>query len=184
MSISQGKSIQGTERPGELFAVGKIVGCFGVKGECKLELLTDFPERLRKIKNLFVGFDDRGAVSCIVDEVRLSGTSARMKLRGIDDRTSAEQYVGRYVFVPKRFLAKLKKGRYFIHDLVGCRVVTTGGMPVGTVVDVYKFTAQDLWVVRGNAKEHLIPAVKEFIESVDIGKKLVVIRPMEGLLDE
>ncbi len=170
--------------PGELFAVGKIVGCFGVAGFCRLGLLTEFPGRLREIKNLFVGFDDRTAVSVDVEEVRVSGTTARMKFRGIDDRTSAEKYIGQYVFVPKRLLPKLKKGRYFVHDLVGCRVVTVGGVQVGTLVDVLKFSSQDIWVVRDNAKEHLIPAVREFIESVDIVKHVIVIRPIEGLLDE
>jgi 16S rRNA processing protein RimM len=169
--------------PGELFAIGKIVGCFGIKGYCKLDLLTDFPERLLKLKNVVVGFDVGKTVSRSFEDVRLSANTARIKFEEIDDRTSAEQLVGQFVFIPRGFLKKLKKDRYFVHDLVQCEVITVDGIHVGRIVDVYKFSAQDIWVVRDDAKEHLIPAVREFIESVDIGKKLVVIRPIEGLLD-
>jgi 16S rRNA processing protein RimM len=49
---------------------------------------------------------------------------------------------------------------------------------------VYKFTAQDVWVVKNGTTEHLIPAVKEFVERVDVNTKTIIINPIEGLLNE
>ncbi len=54
---------------------------------------------------------------------------------------------------------------------------------VGILADVLKLPANDVWVVRSGEKEILIPAVKEFIESVDEARKRIVIHVIEGLLE-
>jgi 16S rRNA processing protein RimM len=57
------------------------------------------------------------------------------------------------------------------------------GRVVGELARVEPSPAQDLWVVRGPEREHLIPAVPEIVIEVDLDAKRVVIRPPEGLLD-
>jgi 16S rRNA processing protein RimM len=54
---------------------------------------------------------------------------------------------------------------------------------IGELTGIEPSPAQDLWVVRGAGREHLIPAVPEIVQEVDLDAKRVVIRPPEGLLD-
>lgn len=72
---------------------------------------------------------------------------------------------------------------YFIHDIVGMNVLTEAGGQIGIVREVMQLPANDVWVVASGDKEILIPAIKEVIRSVDLQRRVVVIRPMEGLLE-
>jgi len=74
-------------------------------------------------------------------------------------------------------------GHVYPWQLEGCRVVTEDGRAVGELSAVEPSPAQDLWVVRGAGREHLIPAVAEIVIEVDVDARRVVIRPPEGLLD-
>ena len=61
--------------------------------------------------------------------------------------------------------------------------VTEAGAEIGTIKDVVRLPAGDTWVIRNGEKEILIPGVKEFIRSVDVGRRKVVIHVIEGLVD-
>ena len=60
---------------------------------------------------------------------------------------------------------------------------TTGGEQIGTVVDVLQMPSQDVYVIDAGEKEILIPAVKKFIKRVDVQNKVMIIEPIEGLLE-
>lgn len=92
--------------------------------------------------------------------------------------------VGQFLFVEEADLARPVGRSYFIHDIVGCEVWSTAGQLIGTVADVYKMSAQDLWVVRQDEKEYLIPAVKEFVDHVDLKNRKIVINVIDGLLEQ
>jgi 16S rRNA processing protein RimM len=62
-------------------------------------------------------------------------------------------------------------------------VETEDGRVVGEMTGIETSPAHDLWVVRGDGREHLIPAVPEIVVEVDLEAKRVVIRPPEGLLE-
>ena len=74
-------------------------------------------------------------------------------------------------------------GRFYPWQLEGARVTTEDGRLVGRVTGVEHGGAQDLWVVAGDGREHLIPAVPDIVLDVDVAAGRVVIRPPEGLLD-
>ena len=63
------------------------------------------------------------------------------------------------------------------------KVVTEAGDDIGTVLEVMKLPANDVWVVSRGKNEVLLPAIKEVIRTVDVLRRTVVIRPLEGLLD-
>ena len=106
-----------------------------------------------------------------------------MKLKGIDDRNAAERLRGRILFVDEAHRAKLPKGQYFVHDVLGLAVREEGGTDLGTVADVLRYPASDVYVVRGDRGEILIPAVKEFVQSVDLGARTMTVRLIEGMLE-
>jgi len=73
---------------------------------------------------------------------------------------------------------------FFIHELIGLRVVTTTGQDLGRITEVLQSGAADVYVVRGGAGEVLIPAIASVIERIDVGNGEVTITPLPGMLDE
>ena len=106
-----------------------------------------------------------------------------LKLKGIDDRNAAESLRGKVLFVDEAHRAKLPEGEYFVHDVLGLAVREEGGTDLGTVADVLRYPASDVYVVRGDRGEILIPAVKEFVRSVDLGARTMTVRLIEGMIE-
>ena len=166
-----------------MIAVGRISKSIGLKGELSVVMLTDTPERFGKLKSVWLGMDEARAVKHAVLSVRMTHSAVVVRLKDIESRTAADERRGQFLFVPPKEAIVPKKGSYFIHEIVGMNVVTESGEEVGTVQEVMQLPAHDVWVVAAGEKEILIPATKEVIRSVDVERRAVVIRPLEGLLE-
>jgi 16S rRNA processing protein RimM len=167
-----------------MIAIGKIVGCFGIRGYVKVQSYTHSPERFRQCREVIVGDEHgnpvaRGAVEDVISDPPL----VKVRIAGIADRTSAERLRGCYLFVEDADVAPPPEGSYFIDDIIGCEVFDPEGKRIGAVEDVYKYPAQDVWAIRTPATLLMVPAVGEFLVQVDIARKRIVLRPPEGLED-
>lgn len=131
-----------------------------------------------------VGATEATAVAMEIEDVILRQGAVLIKLQGVDDRTAAERLRGALLFVEEQNVQAPPKGAYFVHDIVGCEVRDTEGNMVGTIDDVQKYPAQDLWTIRTATGTFLLPAVKEFVKKVDLPKRTVTVRLMEGLREE
>jgi 16S rRNA processing protein RimM len=168
----------------DLFAIAKLTGCFGIKGYFKIQVLTHSPQRLRKVKNVFLGLNAEKVTELTVKDVLFQHRSTVLKFQGIDDRTAAERYIGQYVFIAGSSVIRPPKGSFFVHELLGCRVVTSDGKELGIIEDVLKSSSQDIWTIRQGDQVKMLPAVKDFILDVDIPNRTVTIQMIEGLLEE
>ncbi len=166
-----------------MIAVGRITKSVGIKGEVRVAMLTDSPERFAKLKTVWCGTDEATAVRFSILSMRIEQSAVVLRVKEIDSRSSADEYRGQYLFVESKDAVSPGKGSFFIHDIIGMKVVTEGGGEVGTVRDVMELPANDVWVVASGTKEILIPAIKEVIRSVDLKSRTVVIRPLEGMLE-
>lgn len=166
------------------FVVGKIIGCFGIKGYLKIQPLTHTRERLVGAPRLFVGSPEGASITAKVEDVILRSDTVLMKLSVASDRTSAEKIVGQLLLVEEADVAPPPLNEYFVHDVIGCEVWIVAGDRIGVVHDVYRLPAQDVWVVKIGEKECLVPAVREFIEDVDVKRRKITLKPIPGLLNE
>ena len=173
-----------TPEPGELIAVGRLGRPVGLKGEMTLEFLGDNQQRIRTVERTWVGANPEDVVPRSLEAVRFTPKTVVVKLSGLDSRTDAEGCRGQFVFVVLGDSPAPPDGRYFVHDLIGLEVVDEHGSPIGTLTDVQSFPAQDVWIVDRNGREIMIPAVREFVRSVDLESGRVVVRAIEGLIDE
>lgn len=73
---------------------------------------------------------------------------------------------------------------YFLHELIGLRVLTVDGEDLGELTEVLQPGGNDVYVVTGNGREVLIPAIGPVVQSIDLAAKRVTITPLPGLLDE
>jgi 16S rRNA processing protein RimM len=80
-------------------------------------------------------------------------------------------------------LAPLGPGQYYLHDLVGCRVETTGGFAVGDVVRVERAVGTPVLVIAAANDEVMVPFAEEICRKVDVAGRTIVIEPPEGLLE-
>ena len=82
--------------------------------------------------------------------------------------------------------AHLKKGDWFIAELIGCRAEdANSGKVYGTVTDVSQTGANDVWhITDDNGAETLIPAIPDVVSSVDVENGIVLITPLKGLFSD
>jgi 16S rRNA processing protein RimM len=93
------------------------------------------------------------------------------------------QFVGSTLLLRESNLETLAPGQYYHYQVVGFEVFAATGERLGTISSILTTPAGELYVVEGSDKEHLIPAVKEFIDKVDFATGKMIINPPEGLLD-
>ena len=153
---------------------GRIVNTHGVAGEVKIEVWLDSPAFLRRFPRIFVEGVEKKIVSGRVHKGFLIA-----KLEGTDDVNAAMALKERTITVDRGDV-RLPKGTFFVQDILGARVVDEQGKEIGTLTDVLERPAQNIDVVQGET-EHLIPAVPEFIRSIDAEAGVVTVRLIEGM---
>lgn len=163
---------------GQRIKVGKITSSHGIKGEVKIYPLTDFPSRFNKGNKVYID-----AKEMIIERSRLQKNTYIVKFEGFDDINEILGFKDKYLEIYKEQLTELKEGDYYIFDIVGCEVYDDKGNHIGIVKSVFSTGNNDVYVVKDNSKEHLIPAIKQVISSIDIGEKKIIITPIEGLLE-
>jgi len=150
--------------------VGQIGAAFGLDGAVKVVPLTDFSDRF-----------DRGSLLVIdgaehrVEWSRPATGGLVVKLAGIDDRAVAELFRGKYMEVGEHAGRPAGEGRFYHHQLIGLAVVTASGRGLGQIEEVLEKPANDVWVSREGAVEHLIPATKDAVLTVDLDAGRIVV---------
>jgi 16S rRNA processing protein RimM len=150
--------------------VGQVAGAYGLEGAVKVMPLTDFQDRFSAGAAVVLDGCERNVEWC-----RAGQPGLVVKLRGIDNRTMAELFRGRYLEVPDDAGRPLGEGRYYHHQLVGLPVLTGSGQPLGTIAEVLERPANDVWVSREGEIEHLIPATRDAVIEVDLEAGRVVV---------
>ena len=169
---------------GDLVVIGEVTRPHGLRGELRVMPHTDRPERFQGLGEcvLWEEASDTRSVRRITG-VRRQGVAVLLSLADCGSIEEATALVGRLVALPRAQALAAPPGHVYPWQLVGCCVVTEDGRTIGEVKGIDPSPAHDLWVVRGGAREHLIPAVAEIVLEVDVHARRVVIRPPEGLLD-
>lgn len=167
-----------------LVVIGEIARAHGLAGEVRVIPLTDHPERFERVSQCVVwdrARDRREPYRILA--IRRQGDAVLVSLAGCESVEAARALAGRYVAVPEAEALPLPPGRFYPWQLAGCRVLTEDGEEIGSVTGIEPSPYQDLWVVRGRTREHLIPAVPEIVLEVDLAGRRVVVRPPAGLLE-
>jgi len=160
---------------GEFVRVGQIVGAFGLKGELKVEPLTDADDRFLAGTRLRLNGD-----WVTVKSMRMHKGRPLVKIDGIEDMTAAEKLRWQYLEAPPLTEADMEEGEYLVEDLIGMKVITVEGDDIGKVEDVLPYPAQDVLKVG----EVLIPMVEEFVIEVDLEKEIITVKLLPGMLGQ
>jgi 16S rRNA processing protein RimM len=162
------------------FVVGKIVGAHGVRGEVKVSLLTDNPERFRSGVRLFLESED-GLLPVEVSSARPHKGMMLIKLASTPDRTAAELLQWRKLLIPESEAMPLGEDENYAHDLIGLTVETDDGELLGKVAEILFTPANDVYVVAGPDGELLLPALRDVVLRVDLTAGKMLVKVPDGL---
>ena len=170
--------------PKGYMAVGMIAGAHGLRGEMKVELHTDFPERFAPGVILYLGAE--------LEEVKIVQArphQGQMLLifDGINDRNQVDALRGSWLFIEDTAAEKLETDTYFVHDIIGLSVQTAEGRLLGVVTDVLFTGANEVYVVAPPdepKRQILLPAIADVVKQVDLTNGIMIVELLPGLLDE
>lgn len=187
--------------PEAFVTLARILRARGNKGEVAAEILTDFPQRLAKLREVFLS-DGRGAPKKIAVRVCwLHGHRAIFHFKGCDSISAAERLRGMEIQIPLAERVTLPAGQYFVSDLVGCAVFEIPSAPaavssspcslatapalLGTVREVH-FTGEGvagtpLLAVETPQGELLVPLAEEICTRIDTAARRIEVSLPDGL---
>ncbi len=177
--------------------IGKIVGCFGIKGWVKIHAYTDPVENFLaygvytvKAREGRPGVHDNARLE--IDTGHRQGKGLVAHIKGVDDRTLAESYKGLELSVPATQLPKLESGDFYWHQLSGLKVwcadqdskeeagpESDGRVLLGVVDHLIETGANDVMVVKAcegsyDQKERLVPYLPDdVVTRVDLDEAVI-----------
>ncbi len=162
----------------DFFTVGQIVNTHGIKGEVKVMVLTDDANNFKRYGKVLVKDEWKK-----IEGVKFQKDRVILKLEGINDMNTAEEYKQQYLMVSREDEPELPDDMYYITDIIGSDVVDTEGNELGKIYDVIQTKNNDVYWIR-KPKELLIPVLEDIVLEINVEEKKVIIEPVRQWLDE
>ena len=163
----------------EYLTIGRIAAPRGLRGEVKVEILTDFPDRFSLLDRVYLG---PGHVPYQLEGFRRDKQWALLKFRGHDTRESVENLRSLLVDIPASQAMPLGPDEHYEYQIVGLQVWTEDEQLLGRVDEILFTGGNDVYVVKGAGKEILIPVINDVVLDIDLEAGRILVRLMEGLL--
>jgi 16S rRNA processing protein RimM len=167
----------------EQIIIGKLLKTHGLHGAFKAAVLTDAPERFRNLKSVILESPSGIHKVCTILSVRGNRSQVVLSCREMTSIEEAEPFVKGWIKIPRSESISLSDHQYYRFDLIGVSVYFRDGQFLGIIEDILETGSNDVFVVRRESKEYLIPAIRQVVEEIDIQQKRMVIDRMEGLIE-
>lgn len=165
--------------------LGEILRPHGIKGELRVKILTDFPERVSEIKTVYIGSDPAqpDATPHTIESVRFHKNYLLLTLENVRNRTDVEPFRGQFVMIDLEHAIPLEADEFYFYELIGLRVRTVDGEELGTLQEVMETGANDVYVVSSRTYgKVLIPAHSETVVNIDFDTETITVQLPDGLL--
>jgi 16S rRNA processing protein RimM len=164
-----------------LIPLGEVVGTHGLDGWLKLNPYNPATATFQSTREVYLECSGEHSMHCL-EAYRVHKRIILCKLRGLDSIDAASPWVGAVLSVSEASLPALQPGEYYQFQAIGLEVFDTLGNRLGTVTGICPTGGGEIYVVAGDEREYLIPAVKEIIERVDFDAGKMIVNPPDGLL--
>ena len=104
----------------------------------------------------------------LISEVKFQAHSLLLRFQGVENRQQAEAISGYSLYLDVKDLQDLPEGEYYWYQLIGSRVYDDQDRFLGLLKEIFSTPAHDIWVIRDGKKELMLPAVEDFVISVDL----------------
>ncbi len=154
--------------------LGKIVGVHGIRGEFKVKSFTAVDKDIASYGEL----EDRNRERRF--SLKVTGHSKellRVKIKGIDDRTTAESLIGTELYAPRGVLPELKSEEvYYEADLLGLKVLDEQKNEVAKVVGFYNFGAGDILEIKlKTGRAEMLPFNKGYVPEINLEEGYIIV---------
>jgi 16S rRNA processing protein RimM len=160
-----------------MVVVGRIVAPFGIHGWVRIHPFADDLLALKKVPQWWLSKQDEAPdalwQACVPETVKQHGNGIIVKLKTVDDRTTAENLDGCFVGVLKRELPKLGSKEYYWDDLIGLTVVNLQAEVLGKVATLLETGVHAVLVVKDDTRERLLPFVAAVVQSVNLSAETI-----------
>ncbi|MFC1961268.1 ribosome maturation factor RimM, partial [Chloroflexota bacterium] len=159
--------------------LGRIQRPHGVRGEMRIRVITDYPERIADLETVYLGTDpynEQTATAYPLTSIRGHRDQLLIKLEGITSRDDVEPLRQQLLMVALENAVPLEAGEYYVFEILGTEVITTDGQNLGRVSEVLETGANDVFVVTGGPYgEVLIPDIPEVVLEIDLEDNRVIV---------
>ena len=160
-----------------MFVVGRIVGVHGVRGEVKMDIYTDRPEEVARLRRIYL---DDDPTPHAINKPRGTERQAILKIAGVDSRDDAEALRGTFVRIKGNQFSPREDGSFYHYQIIGLRVSTEDETYLGTVAEVLETGEVDVYVVRDDAgREELFPALEDVVLEINPTAGTMIVRKLE-----
>jgi 16S rRNA processing protein RimM len=167
----------------DFYLIATVTSVSGKNGAVKIISYSDYPERFFYLSKVYIDFFGEKKLF-FVEKVKQNKNIFTLKFKNFDSEQDSEILVGKEIFVDEENLVKLPDNHFFIHDLIGSRVIKDD-KELGVIKEVYQYPANDVYVIEdAEGKEILLPAILKFIESFDNAKKILKLNSGEDLYED
>ncbi len=172
-----------SEHSHERITIGKILKPRGIRGEVKVLPLTDIPDRFEQLESVLIEISPLDVHSVVIEQVKHYKGCVYLHFQDFHSINEIQGFIGKALQVERSQTPELPEGVYYRFEIIGADVYTDDERYLGTVADILETGAHDVYIVKHNEGEYLIPAHKEIVTDIDREKNRITIRPLEGLLD-
>lgn len=159
--------------------VGRIAGVFGLQGEMKCDPTSAGRTLFSKGAHFRIELKNGVSRDVHIASIREHKNRFLIRLDGVDSANAVEEYVGATFYADVHRIV-LEPGEYLDRDLVGCELFDEHQVSLGIVSAVDHYPSSDMLIVRGK----MVPMIREFIKSIDITAKRIVVSLPAGLLED
>lgn len=167
----------------DLIPLGKIIGTHGIRGELRVHAYAGESSALLTARSVIVRAPDGTESVLSIAGARLNGKKLLLSVKDVNNINQVLHLVGRELHVPREQLPEPDADEYYWNDLLGMRVITDAGQPLGKLASIMETGSNDVFVVKGEEREYLIPALADVVVDVDVKAGIMTISPLDGLLD-
>ena len=163
--------------------IGKIVKPHGIRGEVSAVIITELPERFEWLETVFLSRDSEDVAPrpVAVRAVRFHKGQVLLRLAGYDTRNEAETLRATWLMAPEAEGIPLAEGEHYHFQLEGLSVYTEEGEFLGTVAEIIRTKANDVFLVRDGEEELLLPDIDEVIKGIDVDSGRMTVHLLPGL---
>ena len=149
--------------------IGAVAKPQGIKGELKIRLFCDGFDSVKNITEAEID----GKVYAVESFRYSGGDEAILKLVGLSDRNQAELLRRKEVYADRSEI-EVEEGRYFVSDVLGCKLFLSSGKELGEIFDIISGNV-DYYYVKTSEGTAVFPLVDGVLENVDIAEKKVTV---------
>ena len=163
----------------ELIEIGHVAKPWGIKGEVKIHLTSDIPDRIDGLEGVYLHNGESNPLFYTIEWIKHLNEAVAVKFEGINNPEEAEGLRSLEIAVPEDNRAPLSEDEFYIYDLIGLDAEDGEGKKLGTLKKVFQGAAQDIFLIATTDGDVMVPVVLEYVHEVDLaGGRIVITLPL------